>query len=267
MKAIEKNVYGTFEELLRMYPEFYREITDMCYVVFTEASMVDNVIDTAQTILDDSNITTARETIITFYENIINVREANQTIDERRNLILLLFNMIGKLSASKIINVIKIYTGQDVEVLFNRKDEKNNYILEILTQKDNIDSAFLSDMQFIMNRILPAHLIKKHQILSRYTIKVGVQLKPLLTNYIPCGTIKCGTYPIRDTLGASWKSNLKIETNKNVTLNSYDYCGSIPNQAKLGMIVTSSSNMSYVNRFNLSAYKYCGTVVCGKEEK
>ena len=102
-------------------------------------------------ILDDSNITTAREAIISFYESIINVREANRSVEERRNLILLLFNMMGKLSASKIINVIKIYTGQDVEILFNRKDEKNNYILEILTQKDNIDSAFLSDMQFIMN--------------------------------------------------------------------------------------------------------------------
>lgn len=66
MKAIEKNVYGTFEELLRMYPEFYSKITDMCYVVNAEANMVDDVIDTAQTILDDSNITTAREAINKF---------------------------------------------------------------------------------------------------------------------------------------------------------------------------------------------------------
>lgn len=107
-----------------MYPEFYSKITDMCYVVNAEANMVDDVIDTAQTILDDSNITTAREAIISFYESIINVREANRSVEERRNLILLLFNMMGKLSASKIINVIKIYTGQDVEILFNRKDEK-----------------------------------------------------------------------------------------------------------------------------------------------
>lgn len=266
MKAIEKDVYGTFEELLRMYPEFYSKITDMCYVVNAEANMVDDVIDTAQTILDDSNITTAREAIISFYESIINVREANRSVEERRNLILLLFNMMGKLSASKIINVIKIYTGQDVEILFNRKDEKNNYILEILTQKDNIDSAFLSDMQFIMNRILPAHLVKKHQILNRYTIKVGVKLKQLLTNYIPCGTVKCGVYPTSTTLGVSRKSSLKIETNKNVILNNYDYCGNIPNKVKLGMIITSNSNMSYESRFNIGAYKYCGTVVCRKEE-
>lgn len=93
-----------------------------------------------------------------------------------------------------------------------------------------------------------------------------MKLKQLLTNYIPCGTVKCGVYPISTTLGVSHKSSLKIETNKNVILNNYDYCGNIPNKVKLGMIITSNSNMSYESRFNIGAYKYCGTVVCRKEE-
>lgn len=160
MIAIQKHYKGTTNELLSYYPTFYSSIYEFVKIQKAAALILDKLIDAFQVCADDSNILTASESIIAFYEKIIGIKYSYmRTLEERRRLVLVYYNIFGKVSASKIINAIKYYTGADVEVRFTNQDEKGNYILEIECVRGNISSVFLEDVALLCKKIIPAHLL------------------------------------------------------------------------------------------------------------
>ena len=111
MIAIQKYYKGTASELLSYYPTFYAGIYEFVEVQKAAALALDKVIDAIQVSTDDSNILTASEKIIAYYEKIIGISYSRlRTVDERRRLVLAYYNIFGKVSATKIKNAIKFYT-------------------------------------------------------------------------------------------------------------------------------------------------------------
>lgn len=176
MIAIPKYFKGTKEELLSFYPRFYREIKEISAINEAMATEIDKIIDCGQKVLNDSNITTADESIIKFYEDIIGIGYSSlRTLEERRRLVLAYYNIFGKVSASKIKNAIMYYTGAEVEIRFTNKDKKGNYILEIECVRGTISSLFLDDIALLCKKILPAHLFLNFSItiLPKGNVYVG----------------------------------------------------------------------------------------------
>lgn len=165
MIAIPKYIDGTKEELLSFYPHFYRNVKEMVAVNESMAAEIDKITDCGQKVLDDSNITTACESIIKFYEDIIGIGYSSlRTLEERRRLVLAYYNIFGKVSASKIKNAIMYYTGAEVEIKFINKDSKGNYLLEIECVRGTISSLFLDDIALLCKKIIPAHLFLNFSI-------------------------------------------------------------------------------------------------------
>ena len=184
MIAIPKYFKGTKEELLSFYPHFYRDIKEISAINEATATELDKIIDCGQKVLDDSNITTADESIIKFYEDIIGIGYSSlRTLEERRRLVLAYYNIFGKVSASKIKNAIMYYTGAEVEIRFTNKDEKGNYLLEIECVRGTISSLFLDDIALLCKKILPAHLFLNFSItiLPKGNVYVGA-LPQICTN-------------------------------------------------------------------------------------
>lgn len=168
MIAIPKYIDGTKEELLSFYPHFYRNVKEMVAVNESMADEIDKITDCGQKVLDDSNITTACESVIKFYEDIIGIGYSSlRTLEERRRLVLAYYNIFGKVSASKIKNAIMYYTGAEVEIKFINKDSKGNYLLEIECVRGTISSLFLDDIALLCKKIIPAHLFLNFSITIR----------------------------------------------------------------------------------------------------
>lgn len=184
MIAIPKYVDGTKEELLSFYPHFYRNVKELVAINETMALQLDKIMDCGQKVLDDSNITTADESIIKFFEDIIGIGYSSlRTLEERRRLVLAYYNIFGKVSASKIKNAIMYYTGAEVEIRFTKKDEKGNYILEIECVRGTISRLFLDDIALLCKKIIPAHLFLNFSvtILPKGSIYAGA-LPQVCTN-------------------------------------------------------------------------------------
>lgn len=160
MIAIPRHSKGTKEELLNYYPTFYRSIIEFVAIQEAAAMILDKLFDAFQQCADDSNLITARENIIAFYENIIGIKYASlRTLEERRRFVLVYCNMFGKVSATKIKNALRFYTGSDIDVKFNNKDSDGNYILEIIVKKGNNSEIIdLENINALLKKIIPAHL-------------------------------------------------------------------------------------------------------------
>lgn len=166
MISLPRHSKGTKEELLSYYPTFYRNIKEFVAIQEAAAIMLDKIFDALQICANDSNLITARENIIAFYENIIGIKCASlRTLEERRRLVLVYCNMFGKVSASKIKTALSYYTGAYVEIYFTDKDDKDNYILEIIVIKSEDSGAIdLENINIFLKKIIPAHLQYKSVI-------------------------------------------------------------------------------------------------------
>lgn len=158
MIAIPKNPKGTLTELMQMLPIFYSEVLEMVEIQRLSAEQINKLIDVAQELFIDSNIITASEKIIAFYEKIIGIKYSSQrTLEERRRLVLVYYNIFGKISASKIKRALKFYIESDINIDFSKKDKYGNYILEITCDRgyENID---FESVGILLQKIIPAHL-------------------------------------------------------------------------------------------------------------
>lgn len=226
MIAIPKYVDGTKEELLSFYPHFYRNVKELVAINETMALQLDKIMDCGQKVLDDSNITTADESIIKFFEDIIGIGYSSlRTLEERRRLVLVYYNMFGKASASKLKNAIGYYTQEDVAVSFNTKDEDGNYILEINCERGNMNALFLEDIELLLKKIIPAHLL--YRVGLKYSFAVVVGKKKQSYNY------------------------------------EYELCGTKPDIALLGDNDTISSVTEIVSSDYVMDYALCGTMTAG----
>lgn len=158
--AIPRYLKGTKEELLSYYPTFYRNVKEFVALQEAIAKQLDKLFEAFQICGDDSNILTASENVIAFFEKIIGIKYASlRTLEERRRLILVYYNIFGKVSASKIKSVLSFYTEADVNIKFTTKDSNGNYILEIVF--DGIKkggSIDLENINILLKKIIPAHL-------------------------------------------------------------------------------------------------------------
>lgn len=221
MIAIPTYDKGTKEELLRYYPTFYRNVLEFVAVQGAAAIVLNKLCDIFQKCADDSNITTASEEIIAFYEKIIGIKYSSlRTLEERRRLVLAYYNIFGKVSATKIKKAISYYTGEEVDITFTTKDEKGNYILEINCARGNMNSLYLEDIDLLCKKIIPAHLLYKIAMLYRFDVVICNE-----KNHYKYDYELCGTKPYTALLGDK-NSSKSIVTNKKTTYNKdYNYCG------------------------------------------
>lgn len=221
MIAIPKNPKGTLTELMQMLPVFYSEVLEMVEIQKLSAEQIDKLIDIAQMIFNDSNIITASEPIIAYYEKIIGIKYSGlRTLEERRRLVLVYYNIFGKVSASKIKKAISYYTGEDVDITFNSKDEEGNYILEINCARGNMNSLYLEDISLLCKKIIPAHLLYKVAILYKFAVIVAFSKKNYKYRYE-----LCGTKPYRVMLSDINSNNAVVQMSNKTYIKDYNYCG------------------------------------------
>lgn len=176
-----KNAMGGYDELVRMYPAFYREVDEMEAIWKLCGSCTDGLRLEVEKVLDNSFIDKADSEMISRFEDFLGIpTDKNKPLEERRSVVLAFFAGMGKMSASLIAGIIKgfnVIGEPDIE--FKPFDEAGNNELYISFSSGGNTAADLDALREILSRKLPAHIASR--IVSTY------EAEPSNANVYLCG--------------------------------------------------------------------------------
>lgn len=165
-----------YEELLSYYPIFYKDIREMNAILHISGSMLDGMASAMEEVVLNRFIDTMDEETTSRWETFLYLTaNRNRPLEERKHLIHALLIGHGKISASKIKEVVKVFTGLTAEVEFIR---------ECLTVKVPLDGEYqflLSDIKNLFKKRIPAHLALLMIGKFHTTIEQQIQIETELT--------------------------------------------------------------------------------------
>lgn len=265
MITLPENKEKTKEKLIKMYPEFLRGIKEFAVIQEAVSDAFEGTAEAAKIIINDSNLTTASESVIEFFENLIGIKRSSlRTLEERRRLVLVYYNIFGKVSASKLKNAIGYYTQEDVAINFNNKDDAGNYILEINCVRGDMNPLFLEDIWLLLKKIIPAHLLYKVGMKYSFAVVVGKKKQSYKYEYELCGTkpepALIGKIISKDTV--TLQENIDYKINYPM-VSENETTGLRPDTALLGNMDKATSAAEVVNSDYVMDYALCGTMIAG----
>ena len=191
MRFYEKQFENNFEELITYYPRFYRDVYEMVEILKANGRVFDRMEgDIEQTYLN-CFIEYADEETIKKLEDFLDIRlNKSRTLEERRRLVKSYFIGFGKVSATMLKEMIQSYTGAEVECKFEPFDEAGNNMLYLNFQRGKEPTLYMSDINLLLSKKIPAHIKWRAAVTYRFPIGIGKRR----THY-PCSYEFCGTKP------------------------------------------------------------------------
>lgn len=187
---------SSYEELLTYYPEFYREVYEMVEILKAQGKLVDNVQNGIEQVFSNQFIDSADEEVISLYEKISGiVPDRFKTIEERRKTVKSHLIGSGKISASVIADMIRIYTDSDTVCSLELFDKAGNQQLYINADIGNASSLDVSVIEDFLSLRLPAHLNHELSLCSDLSPEIDFDMEIYESKLPECGRFLCGQYP------------------------------------------------------------------------
>lgn len=201
MKFYDKYYANNFEELITYYPRFYRDVFEMVEILKAHGRIADEMEANIEQTYLNCFIDYADEETIEQLEKFLNIGlNKSHTLEERRRLVKSYFVGFGKVSASMLEEMIQSYTGASVDIKFEPFDEEGNNMLYIHFQRGDEPTLYMSDINLLLSKKIPAHI--QYQAAVTYHFPVGVGIR---RRHYRCGYDLCGTKPDIAMLGALFK--------------------------------------------------------------
>lgn len=178
-----------YDELITFYPRFYREVFEMEAILRAEGSLADGIQCGIEKMLMNNFIDEMDEDTLTKLETFLDLSMMKKrTVEERRRFIKSFFAGLGKVSETRIAEMIRAYTGADTKCDFYPFDEKGNNRLDIQFERGNAPVIYISDIYTLLAKMLPAHI--EYRAMLTYRFSVGVRARRTHYKYLYdlCGT-------------------------------------------------------------------------------
>lgn len=247
-------MYNNYEELKSFLPTFYDHILDMQIVLLASGNQLDGVEAGLNQVLLNNFIMDADEPTITRMERFLYLQvDRARSLDERKRLVASFFIGFGKMSASKIKEIVFAFTNAASDVFFE------DSIISIEIERGTSQSLYLIDLDTILSRRLPAHL--PFVLVVKYTVETTVSAKTsgYVFQYPLTNMLRCGTYPETATLGKLNQAEINVSADIYQYLYDYKLCGTIPDIATIGLITGSNIDTNLAPEQHTFDYVLCGT--------
>lgn len=189
MKFYDKYFANNFEELITYYPRFYRDVFEMVEILKAHGRVADGIEDNIEQTYLNCFIDYADEATIAQLEKFLNIGlNKSRTLEERRRLVKSYFVGFGKVSASMLAEMIQSYTGAEVDIRFEPFDEDGNNMLYINFQRGNEPTLYMSDINLLLSKKIPAHIAYQAAVTYRHAVGVGIRRRHYRYGYDLCGT-------------------------------------------------------------------------------
>lgn len=179
----------SYDELITFYPRLYREVFEMDAILRAEGELSDGIKNGIDLMLLNNFIESADEDTVTKLETFLGLSMMKQrSLEERRRFIKSFFAGQGRVSATRIEEMIRAYTGADTKCEFYPFDEQRNNRLDIQFERGDEDVIYVSDIYTLLAKMLPAHI--EYRAVVTYSFAVGVKKRRYHYKYLYdlCGT-------------------------------------------------------------------------------
>lgn len=183
-----------YEELLSMYPGFYREIYEMQEILKAEGKLYDGLKSDIQQVFFDQFVDYADSETVAVYEKIIGIEtDTNKSLDERRRVVKAFLTGSGKLSAASIKSLIGSYTQGAVQCDLDKINAGDNFHTLIITaERGGGDTINLSDITELIEKKIPSHIKYELSFYEDRMLRIETILEPYITEIPKCGAYFCG---------------------------------------------------------------------------
>lgn len=206
-----------YDELITFYPRFYREVFEMDAILRTEGGLADGINSGIDTVINNNFIDTMDTDTVALLESFLGITLMKQrTLEERRRMLKSYFAGQGKVSATRISEMIYAYTGAETTCEFYAFDDEGNNRLDVIFERGSEDNVYISDIYTLLAKMLPAHIEYRAIMDYRYTVVVGKKRSHYKYAYDLCGT-KPETVLIAQIEGVT----AVTEANPNVAVMNY----------------------------------------------
>ncbi len=148
-----------YDEMITFYPRFYREVFEMDAILRAEGRLADNVLNGIDKMLMNNFIDTMDEDTLIRFEAFLDIAIVRErTPDERRRFIKSFIAGMGKVSQTRIAEVIRAYTDTQAVCDFYPFDKEGNNRLDIKFERGNLPVIYISDIYTLLTKMLPAHI-------------------------------------------------------------------------------------------------------------
>ena len=212
-----------YDELLTFYPIFYRGVYEMDEILKVFGRLGDDIVGNIDLVINNNFVLRADEATITELEEFLWLEtDKTRPLDERRRLVYSFFVGFGKISASKIKDMIAAFTDAPATVTFAPGDEFGNNYLYIDIERGTVAQLRFGDIATVLTRRIPAHLEYRVSIVYRYATVVRTQRTHYSYEYE-----LCGTKPEIATLGDINATASNVGADSSAYYHNYPLCGTI----------------------------------------
>lgn len=263
MKFYNKYYGNNYEELITYYPRFYRDVFEMVEILKAHGRIADELEGNIEQVYLNNFIDYADEETIEKLEKFLSVGlNKSRTLEERRRFVKSYFVGFGKVSASMLAEMIQSYTGASVECYFEPFDDERNNMLYINFQRGEEPTLYMSDINLLLGKKVPAHIKWQAAVTYRFPVVVGRK-----RTYYRYEYDLCGTKPEIALIGSLVAASSVTAASRGIYTSDYktpseeaQEAGQWPSAATLGMLNRIDAGAgATVTDFGVD-YIYCGTI-------
>lgn len=193
MLKLFKDTDNSFEELLNMYPSFYRGVYEMLELLKAQGNVSDNLKSDIQQVFYNQFIDTADCNTISEFEKVFNLKSSSKTLNERREIVKACLTSSGKLSASKISDVINAYTGAKPTITFESENYQAKFdTLTINAERGMGNTVDIAEIMKLISNKIPAHIFYNLILNYEFVLAIEASFEVYKSDVPKCGLYMCG---------------------------------------------------------------------------
>lgn len=258
MRLYNKYYASGYDELITYYPKYYREVYEMVEILKANGRLLDNLEENIEKVYLNCFIDYADEETITILEKFLDIGlNRSRKLEERRRLVKSFFVGFGKVSASMLEEMIKSYTGAGVSSRFEPCDDKGNNMLYLNFERGEETTLYMSDINLLLGKKIPAHIAWQAAITYPFPIGVGIKRTHYRYGYDLTGTkpeiAMLGTVVNRAAVTQARSSRGKITHRQ--AAEADELTGTLPDIALLGSLVAVRGVVEAEAGISIAEYK------------
>lgn len=262
MSVFNNDVRSGYEEIKSYYPTYYFDVKEMDANFKFSGWLADVMANGLELTVANQFVESMGEEMITRMEIFLSLTSnKSRPLEERRKMVSATLVGFGKMSGSRIKEVIKSFVDANVDVIFN-----DEYLTIVVARKAaEYTVIFMNDIESILGKQTPAHIARKIILSFSWPVVIQSSLKSRIFDF-PI----CGTSPEDALIGVARSNQIKATASESKLTFGYTFsgdseAGTYPDLTLLGQDIKNSlSANSTVSTYSLN-YSACGTKYSGEE--
>ncbi len=151
---------GSYERISSFSPAFYAEVVEMEAIYRADGKMMDLFKEDMLRVKDNCFVLTADEETTEESERFLSIKVyPTKSLDERRRLVAAYYSGFGKISKTRIKEMMKSFTGTDSDVILAKFGDTEDEAIYITLHRGMNETINAADVQKVLLDRIPGHIL------------------------------------------------------------------------------------------------------------